>query len=107
LTPQPFTAATLENGWAGTSGDEEPLGYTKDQLGVVRLQGTVFGTAATNGVVFNLPPGDRPSASFPIGLSFLGDCQGTPTNVIIAPDSDVASSCNGLPSFSGITFRAG
>lgn len=52
-----LTMVTLQNGWTGT------LMYTKDDLGYVRLRGTIItGTKTVGTIIANLPIGYRPSS---------------------------------------------
>jgi hypothetical protein len=91
--------------WAN-SGITPPVGFYKDQFGVVHLQGGVNPPNST-GTIFTLPAGYRPSPG--PSLRFAVESDGhLLTAIEIQPGGAVASltSQNDLLLLEGITFRA-
>ena len=87
-------------------GSDLPVGFFKDDQGVVHLQGVFYGCSPTNAgtVAFQLPKGYRPAAGkelkFPMvsGVAFVGG-NGVPPGA-------VQCNYNGPCHLYGITFRA-
>ncbi|MQB02368.1 MAG: hypothetical protein GEU78_19445 [Actinobacteria bacterium] len=63
--PEPWTPATLLNGWQSWGEDFAPVAFRRDQFGRVYLRGTLRGPAnsgtATAAHMFTMPIGYRPA----------------------------------------------
>ena len=57
-----WIAPTLINGWINRGASYEPVGYKKDELGTVRLKGSLNG-GVIGSTMFTLPVGYRPAYS--------------------------------------------
>lgn len=70
LIQEPWRDVSFLNGWVNYGGGFSQARYFKDSQGIVHLTGLVksgtvrtdFGTATSQGIIFNLPPGYRPDS---------------------------------------------
>jgi hypothetical protein len=83
-----------------------PVGFYKDQFGVVHLQGGVNPPNSAS-TMFTLPPGYRPATGNPLRFAVEGDAN-TLTPIEVRSDGAVAAlnSENTLTLLEGVTFRA-
>lgn len=93
--------------WAHFGEGVEPVGYWKDRLGIVHLQG-VARSISTPGTtsVFKLPPGYRPSTI----RAFVSATETPPSQLVtvaVRPDGIVETNAptSGFLPFEGISFR--
>ena len=106
------------NSWANLLDHAEPIGFYKDQEGVVHLKGTA--TAGVSSAIFRLPPGYRPENGDFIRVPVACFGAGCPNDVgalmivssnftPLPEDEDAVLSPTGATdvSLSGVTFRAG
>jgi hypothetical protein len=63
LTPPPLIGATFSSGWSNYNAIFSPVGFWKDQLGLVHIQGDAANGASppVGAVIFTLPPGYAPA----------------------------------------------
>lgn len=99
----------FREGW-GVGGDEQAPGFWKDPFGTVYLQGQAGRSSGSEDVIFNLPPGYRPTnnsyfSTYPSGGT--GD-----VSIAVFPNGDVElfgfseSGDDGFVGLGGIVFRA-
>lgn len=106
------------NSWTNLLSHAEPVGFYKDQEGIVHLKGTA--TAGVSAPIFRLPPGYRPAngdfirvpvACFGAGCpNEVGALEIVSSNFTPLPeDEDAVISPSGATnvSLSGVAFRAG
>jgi hypothetical protein len=84
--PSPLAGLVLGTGWASVpDAGTRPVGYRKDALGVVHLQGAVQRSSGTNDVIGQLPPGFRPAGK----IFLLALANGDSATLEIDPDGAV------------------
>ena len=106
------------NSWTNLLSHAEPVGFYKDQEGVVHLKGTA--TSGASAPIFRLPPGYRPANGDFLRMPVACIGAGCPNDVgalmivssnftPIPEDEDAVLSPTGATdvSLSGVTFRAG
>ena len=102
----PWHNLTLTNGWRYGGASSFHAAYYKDAQGVVHLRGSADG--GTQGAVFTLPPGDRPSHSIRLPILAVGGSAGAMT--IVSTGQAYLYDANGnrnvvnYASFDGISF---
>ncbi len=107
------------NSWTNLISHAEPVGFYKDQEGVVHLKGTAS-SGASGTPIFRLPPGYRPANGDFVRMPVACFGAGCPNDVgaleivssnftAIPEDEDAVLSPTGATdvSLSGVTFRAG
>jgi hypothetical protein len=89
----------------GNNTNTAPVGFYKDQFGVVHLQGGVD-PPGFSGTIFTLPQGYRPGAGSAHRFAVEGDAG--LTAIEIRPNGDVValSSQSTMTLLEGVTFRA-
>lgn len=103
LTPGDWQIPSLNLSWIGLGGNWQSPRYRIDTAGMVTIEGAMQNaSASTDGVIFTLLEGYRPSAD----LIFIGYTAGGPCrwNVYENGDVEVAASNMFFTTFSGIQF---
>ena len=90
----------LINGWVATDSRPYPIGFYKDEFGIVRLRGRI--QSGTSSTALQLPVGYRPSSlvsSFPISISNTNSI----VNVLVTSNGNVnISNTSAIPTGQGI-----
>jgi hypothetical protein len=100
-----WISPTLLNGWVNFGGSEAIIGFYKDELGMVRLKGTIkSGTATAGTTLFYLPVGYRPLEKIP----FAVDSNGAYGRIDILSSGavQIQAGVSGALTLNNITFRA-
>lgn len=103
-----WTNVSFQNSWSDAGFPSPNCSYTKDQFGVVRLQGGAIHTGNSTATIFTLPAGYRPTAT--LFISSYGEIGGVPSAVLFEINSSgnvyLNSAVSGNKvSFNSVTFQ--
>lgn len=103
-----WTNVSFQNSWSDAGFPSPNCSYTKDEFGVVRLQGGAIHTGNSTATIFTLPAGYRPTAT--LFISSYGEIGGVPSAVLFEINSSgnvyLNSAVSGNKvSFNSVTFQ--
>lgn len=103
-----WTNVSFQNSWSDAGYPSPYASYTKDQFGVVRLQGGAIRSGNSSAVIFTLPVGYRPTAY--LFISAYGEISGTPSAAVLTIDVNgdvamLAATAGNKVGFNAITFQ--
>ena len=107
IVQESWNVPTLKNSWVATAQPTLPVGYMKDEFGIVRLRGLIQG-GVSNTVAFTLPVGYRPTYIKILIGSWYGDSSSWgAARFTINTNGDVTAlaTYSGYISMDGLTFE--
>lgn len=99
-----WTTVSFQNSWSDAGFPSPLCSYTKDEFGVVRLQGGAIHTGNSSATIFTLPAGYRPTAT--LLISSYGEIAGVPSAVVFEINSSGNVYLNSTVSGNKVTFNS-